>query len=654
MTLFSETFIKKLNNSDNVFETINKLSITELEDIIQYAGDKYYNTSKSVITDNIYDMLIDFLKNKNPKSKILKNVGAPLKTKNKVKLDYWLGSMDKIKPDTNDLSIWLKKHDSMKYNLSDKLDGISALLVYNNKQIKMMTRGTADEGHDISHLIKYLSNIPSYETIYNFCNSNNIKGEKNLIAFRGELIMKESVFEKKWGNKLKNSRNTIAGLVNSKTINVDIAKDTDLVLYEIIDPFYPIEKQFKILDKLGFNVVHNKNITNLTYDILSKELIDRKKKSIYNVDGIIITDCSNNKRNINSNPDYAFAFKDISDDQKAITTVLNIEWSISKNGYIKPVLILKPVIIGGVEIKRTTGINAKYIIDNKLGKGAIIEIIRSGDVIPKVNKIIKIATSGLGELPDVNYKWSTTGVDIIIDDMKTNKNVLIKNLYFFFSSLDTKGIGQKTIEKLVDSGFDSVSKILKSNIDDLLLIDGFQEKSSNNLLLSLKETFSSIKLYKLIAASNKLGNGIGELIVKSVLDKYPNLLTDYKKWTKNEFISNLLSIDGFGQKTATLFVSNFDDFITFYDSIKNYITITSENNKKYNKLQNKTFVFSSFRDADIKKQIEENSGKVGETVSKNTDYLVIKDDSVNKTDKIKKAEELGIKIITKNDLLKML
>ena len=646
--------IKKLNKSDNLYETINCLSIDELEKIIEYAANKYYNTAHPVMTDNIYDMLIDFLKSKNPKSKILKVVGSPLKTNKKTKLDYWLGSMDKIKPDTNNLSLWLKKYTNNKYNLSDKLDGISALLIYNDDEIKMYTRGTAEEGSCISHLIKYLSNIPSYETINKWCNVNNIRGNKNLIAFRGELIMKDEIFKKNWSDKLKNSRNTIAGLVNSKTININIAKDTDLVIYEMVDPFYPIEKQFKILNKLGFNVVYNKTINNLSYDILSKELIERKNKTVYTVDGIIITDAYNDKRNTDGNPDYAFAFKDISEDQKAMTIVLNIEWAASKNGNIKPVLILKPVTIGGVEIRRTTGFNAKYIIDNKLGKGAVIEIIRSGDVIPKVNKVLKIAVSGVGELPDMNYKWSSSGVDIIIDDMKTNKNVLIKNLYFFFSSLEVKGLGEKTIEKLVNANINSVSKILKLTVNDLLMVDGFQEKSASNLIDTLHETFSSIKLYKLMASSNKLGIGIGETLVKSVLDKYPNVLIDYKNWSKSEFINNLNNIDGFGIKTSTLFVSNFDDFIKFYDSIKDYVTLVQVN-KKNNKFLNKTFVFSSFRDADLKRHIEENGGKVSESISKNINYLVIKDDNAldKKTEKMKKAEELGIVIIIKNDLNKL-
>ena len=96
-----------LNPKEDSINVASSFSINELEEIIEYSADKYYNTSTPVISDSLYDILIDFLKINNPKSKILKNIGAKVKSK-KVKLDYWLGSMDKIKPSSNQLSIWTK------------------------------------------------------------------------------------------------------------------------------------------------------------------------------------------------------------------------------------------------------------------------------------------------------------------------------------------------------------------------------------------------------------------------------------------------------------------------------------------------------------------------------------------------------------------
>ena len=116
--------------------------------------------------------------------------------------------MDKIKPPSNQLSIW-SKHYKPPYNLSDKLDGVSALVIYRQGgTINMFTRGTATEGMDITHLIKYL-NLPIFETVSAYCKKNKIEGDKkkNLIAFRGELIIKQKTFEKNWSSTLKNGRN---------------------------------------------------------------------------------------------------------------------------------------------------------------------------------------------------------------------------------------------------------------------------------------------------------------------------------------------------------------------------------------------------------------------------------------------------------------
>ncbi len=658
LLIMSELVKKLLKLNKDPIESASEFTIKELEEIINYAADKYYNTSKSVISDELYDALIDFLKLKAPKSPVLKNIGAKVKTKNKVDLDYWLGSMDKIKPPSNQLGIWSKKFKAP-YNLSDKLDGVSALVIYRqNGQINMYTRGTATEGTDITPLVKYL-NLPEFEHVQSYCKKNKIKGEKNLIAFRGELIINESTFTKKWSKTLKNSRNSVAGLVNSKTINPELAMDTDLVLYEVVEPFYPIEKQLKIIEDIGFSVVTNKTISqDLSYEFLSKYLKERRAKSVYKIDGIIITSCGKHDRNIKDNPEYAFAFKDVLEDQMAITTVESIEWNVSKDGFINPTLILKPVSIGGVEIKRATGNNAKNIVDNVLGPGAEVEIIRSGDVIPKVQRVIKPAKSGKPDLPKGKWHWNETHVDIQLDDVESSTNVLVKNIYYFFSTLDTKGLGEKNVEKLVAAGLNTIVKILAADESKFLKVEGFAEKTAANLVVSIAKAMSNVPLAKFMAASNKIGPGLGEERMKQVLVVYPNLMTDYKKWTKTEFINKLKEINSWEEKTSSLLVANFDEFVKFYDSVKKYVTIKLPENKQTSKgpFTNKTVVLTGFRDKEIQEKIEAQGGKIGSSVSKNTDYLIVKDQTVidEPTDKVSKAIDLGLTILTKDKANKML
>jgi DNA ligase (NAD+) len=643
-----------LNNSHDQINFISNLSVNELEYILIHASDKYYNTSKPIINDDIYDTVLDFLKIKNSKSPILKKIGSIIKNKNKVKLDYYLGSMDKIKPTSNHLELWKKKYNGT-YNLSDKLDGISALLVYNlDKKINLYTRGTSDEGLNITKLIKYLK-LPNYSEIYNYCNKNKIIGNKNLIAFRGELVLKKDIFKTKWSIKFKNARNTIAGLVNSKYIDPNLAYDLDLVLYEIVDPFFNIKNQFKIISELNFNIVNNKYINNyndLTYENLSLYYKKRRNIAEYDIDGIIVTSCENNIRNVKDNPEYAFAYKDILDEQIAQTKVIDIEWNISKHGYIKPTIIIEPTIIGSVKINRVTGNNAQFIVTNNIGPGTIIKIIRSGDVIPKIIEILKSTTA---LMPKINFHWNETKVDIILDKQDNNKDLLIKNIYFFFSNLDAEGLGEKNISKLIDANIDTIPKILGVTKEQLLNIDGIKEKKAMNLINSIKKCVTNISLSKLMTSSNKLGFGIGYEKIKHILLIYPNILNEYNKWTEDIFINNIIKINGFEEKTATLFVKNFNNFIKFYNSIKKYIILEKNKNILINNLlNNKIILFSGFRDKNLQNKIEELGGKINSTISKNIDFLIIKDNTILDTTKVKKALELKIKIITKDNFIKLI
>ena len=156
-----------------------------------------------------------------------------------------------------------------------------------------------------------------------------------------------------------------------------------------------------------------------------------------------------------------------------------------------------------------------------------------------------------------------------------------------------------------------------------------------------------------MAASNRLGPGIGEERIKQVLDIYPNILTDYSKWTKEDFIKRLENINGLKEKTATLFVNNFNDFIIFYNSIKKYVTVELKPNQIVTgNLTGKTIVLTGFRDQALQEKIIACGGRIGTSISKNTDYLIVRDQTFidNPTSKITKALSIGVKIITRKKL----
>ena len=149
-----EKLLKAIDKNPEKF--LEKLNESKLEKILTYASDKYYNDDP-VLDDDVYDLLEDKLRELNPKNKILGKTGAPIRSDiEKVKLPVWLGSLDKIKPDTRKLEIWLEKYTGP-YVVSDKLDGISGLLVYNKTgKLSIYTRGDGEIGQDISFLGDYL------------------------------------------------------------------------------------------------------------------------------------------------------------------------------------------------------------------------------------------------------------------------------------------------------------------------------------------------------------------------------------------------------------------------------------------------------------------------------------------------------------------
>jgi NAD-dependent DNA ligase len=398
----------------------------------------------------------------------------------------------------------------------------------------------------------------------------------------------------------------------------------------------------KNLKVLKFKVVNYTTMNIITEDKLSKYLTIMRKKSKYDIDGIIVTNNIKHKRNTSGNPKYAFAFKDVMEDQMKEAVVKDIDWKVSKDGKIVPTLILEPIEIGGVTIQRVTAHNAKVVFSNNINIGTVILLIRSGDVIPYIKKIIKKSKTPL--MPLIKWSWSDNKIDIYC--CKGNTDILLRNIQYFFKTINAKGLGPKVIEKLYNNGFNTIEKIISIKKDDIV-IEGFKEKSIDNMINNIKKALTDIPLSLLMSASNKFGAGMGVKRLESILEKYPNIME-----TKNNIVDMVRKIDGFEEKTAKIFADNINNFKKFYKIIKDKVTI-KKSSKKSNKLNGLKFVFTGFRNKELEKKIIENGGIVNNTISSNTDYLVIKDIDSSSSKRVK-AVDLGITIITINDVLKML
>ena len=613
----------------NVLENIPEQRYVTL---IQKANDAYYNNNP-LMTDNEFDIMKEYFEKKFQNNPVLQNIGAPI-TKNKVTLPYHMPSMDKIKPDTDALNKWMKKYTGT-YVLSCKLDGVSGMYTTENNTEKLYTRGDGTIGQDVTHLLSVL-NLPKVENI----------------VVRGEFIISKAKFEEKYKSKFANSRNLVSGIINSKTIDNKVY-DMDFVAYEVIKPsLRPIE-QMKLLEGYGFNTVRNIEITTLTNELLSQLLIDWRSNYEYEIDGIIV---SNNKKyaRTEKNPEHSFAFKMVISDQVAEAKVVDVIWNASKNGYLKPRIRIEPINIGGVKIEYATGFNGKFIESNKIGIGAVIEIIRSGDVIPYIKSITTEAEKA--KMPDVPYHWNETGVDIILDNIDEDTTVIEKNITNFFVGIKVDGLSTGNVKRLMNAGYDSIIKIIHMKKEEYEGIEGFQSKMINKIYNGIQCRLKESSLLEIVAASNILGRGIGKRKLEPIFEKYPNLFT--LSISNEELKLLLLSVNGIGEENANNIVKNMNNMKRFlvdanllYKLCKDETKEEQISNQKesiQNKnhiLNGKSIVMTKVRDKTIISALEELGGKLENNITKNTFVLITKslDDVSSKT---KKAEELGIPIMT--------
>ena len=625
--------MKKIKKDITIIKSLN---ISELVKILKFASDKYYNDIE-VLTDDEYDKLYDLLKERSPNNKFFTLIGSDIHSKEKIKLPFHMGSMDKFKPGMELIDKWVKKYHGP-YLITDKLDGVSGLFVNNKGNKKLYTRGNGTYGTDITSLIKYIKSI-------------NQKFKENIVI-RGEFIISKKNF-KKYEKQYSNSRAMVSGLINKKTTNEDEFKYIDFICYELITStdkmkYTPIE-QLELLEKYNLDVVDYKLVKSISEEYLSSILKIKKQKAKYEIDGLVIYDNNKHLKNNSGNPKYAFAFKDMELNKKIEVEVIKVEWNISKDNLLKPRILIKPVKLNDVNIKSLTGFNAKYIIDNKIGKGSKLIIIRSGDVIPHIVDIIKETKA---ELPTYKYKWNKNKVDIILDDtnLEIKKEQAVKNITYFLKTLLVKGIDAKLVKKLVDNNINTINKLLKIKLDDLIKIEGFQETLAKKIFINIHNSIINVEIARIMTASNLFGAGFGIKKFNLILDKYPNILKLDK--SKKELLEMIIEIDGFQEKTAKKFVDNLDKFKNFLNDNPN-IKIKNTKKKKGNKLEGKTIVFSGFRDKELEEKIIIEGGKVTTTITSNTDILIVKDINDNSS-KIKKAKELGIKIISKDKFYNLL
>lgn len=352
--------------------------MTKLENIAKENAKEYYTTGKQNLSDDVFDAIVDKIREQTPSSDVLTTGWgySPVENKDKIKHRYChIGSLSKIK------SI---NHSSKLCHISAKIDGISCVCYYANSELILaLTRGNGEYGIDITEKIKHIKGSQVKLT------SSNFTG-----AIRGEICMTPADFEtykQLRCQEAKNARNSTAGIINSDKISDEDYKYLSYYVYTVIadetEHTDSVEDLYNFLDSNFEFVAPNtfENLSSHNYEHILKHL-KALYETLVNIDGLVITEpkVTQNNDGVYSYNQKAFKFED----EVKISTVHHIEWTLSKNQAYIPVVCIEPIELEGTTVKRVTGYNAKWIKDMKIEAGLTVAVRKANQIIPQIIQVL--------------------------------------------------------------------------------------------------------------------------------------------------------------------------------------------------------------------------------------------------------------------------
>ena len=595
-----------------------------------------YRTGDAVISDKEYDGLLELLFSYDPENELFSKVGLEvIDESRKSKLPIDMASMNKIKT-MEEIHTWIRLkgiNTNTEIVATPKFDGLS--LCQDEINTGTWTRGDGIYGQKSDEHYKLIQ--------------NHLSLDSNIFSYTyGEVIMPKKTFLEKYSldagtGEFANPRNLVAGLINSKEVTEPL-KDCQFIKYGAIPNKEQLfNKKSDILDKLneGQEVkvnYHVCKVNELTEELLIK--LFHNWSTDYEIDGIIleVNDIdlqeSLGRETSSNNPCYARAFKHDSFEQRAETTILEIENNISKQGLVKPVAIIEPIKLDGVTVSRCTLNNYKFVKDNELGVGARVVIKRSGMVIPKIVEVLETVEFVIPTIEGVELGWNEAGIELIT--LTETDEQKLKQIVAFFEILEADNVGEGVITQLWEAGFQTIESVLNLTKNDLESIDRFGKRKATIVFDSIKKATTNVELSKLQHATGFFkGLGSKKLILLD-FDQKPTL-------------EQVMSIEGFAEISAKSYLENYDKFFTFVQGLPITIAEKVESVQVGDYLNGKSFVFTGVRLPDYEKFILENGGVISSGVSKNTTYLVMKKKGSGSSKEIK-AINLGVVILEINDL----
>ena len=552
------------------------------------------------------------------------------------------------------------------YVVEPKIDGAGVALLYENGLlVRGATRGDGMRGDDITANLKTIHSIPL-----------RLRGNvlKN-VEVRGEVYFPIGAFKKynkqqaeKGEVVFANPRNAAAGSLRQLDPKIVASRPLDIYVYFISfsDKEFPThENALKALKDAGFRVNPlAKKVANIEKAIKYCEELEKKRETLdYEVDGAVIkVNSFSQQKELGEtikHPRWAIAYKFTA--KQATTKLLDIAVQVGRTGTLTPVAILEPVQISGVTVSRATLHNFDELRRKDIRPGDIVLVERSGDVIPQVVKSIKEKRKGKVKKKGIPKKCPICGTAIVHPEGEVAVRcpnrmcpARLKWRIRYFASRDAMDIdhlGGQTIDKFIEAELvDSIADLYSLKMEDILKLEGFKDKSAQNLLDSIEKSKKQ-SLSRLIYG---LGiRHVGKYASQLLASQYPSL-DELAKAGAEE----LKEIHGLGEKTAEAIGTFFatEENIELIEKLKNIGIKTKETIKRKDlPLKGKKFVFTgglqSMSRPDASELVKQKGGIVTSSIGKDLDYVIVGE---NPGSKYEKAKKLGITILSEDEFKKLI
>lgn len=593
-----------------------KSKLPELKALFEKARQQYYNEDHTDLTDSEFDALEDRIRELDPEWKPLTKTGVrTFDHKNEVELERYMPSLDKKYPEHVEAHV--RRVDARSWLVMDKLDGTSLQLIYDGGiPVRLITRGDGIVGRDVSFMLKALvayNRIP--KTI----------PRKRRTIFRCEGVMTKAVFERCWSKAAVNDR----GADNARQCvnGAFLRKKPTRVLADIsmmVLGMYGESLKSGLMDaeNWGFHVVPY--FDHVVISKLSKMLALRKKDSAFQIDGLVFgsSDFVLDYKTADK-PKLLAAYKENADEQAVQTEVVSIDWKTTRLNRWQPRIFIEPTEMDGVVVRKATAHNPQWMIEKGIGPGAIVKVLRSGGVIPKIVGVVKQA-------PFVGPpgKYVQRGRFFYAPETVDSA---IRGTRFFLTTLGIELLAEKTLGKLYEVGFETATNFIwiishREQAHKLFRAAGLGEVQTKKALDELERVLSNtISLKTLMVASGCFEAGVGERRLSQLEAAGLSMRKICNHKNEEALIATLLEVKGFKEKTATLIAEGVMEFRDWYKDHAKTLQVNGNLPTKkgpvHGPLNGLIISFTGYRSAEQEAWVVANGGTVADFSAK-TDVLL--------------------------------